>query len=379
VQRGISMMSEAEQRDPAWRYWSARALVASHPADGATPAADRVMAQEKSKAIMQQVANTRDGGFYAQLAAESLGSAMPPNFAMVVPDEAAVQSVATRQAVKRALALFRLVDLAEKPAHASLRNDALREWRAALRGMDDATLLAAAELARRHDIPDRAINTAERTQSMHDFAVRYPVPYREKLEAASRQNGLDVAWVYGLIRQESRFMVDAKSWAGAKGLMQLMPATAQWAAKQLGMKDYSLARVADIPTNISLGAFYLKHVLDDLGHQVLATAAYNAGPGRARRWRADVPLEGAIYAESIPFNETRDYVKQVFLNKWFYGHRLNGKSLTLTELLGTVPSRLTPGASSAPRTSSVASTAPSADVGTAGVPNTMVINAAVTP
>jgi soluble lytic murein transglycosylase len=134
-------------------------------------------------------------------------------------------------------------------------------------------------------------------------------------------------------------MVDARSSVGAIGLMQLMPATAKWAAQQVGIKDFSLTRVADVDINLSLGTFYLKHVLDDLGHPVLATAAYNAGPGRARRWRASTPLEGAIYAESIPFNETRDYVKKVMLNKWYYQHRLNGKSLPLSQLMGSVPAK----------------------------------------
>ncbi len=325
VRRTISQMSEAERRDPAWRYWLARAMSTS------TLPADLTAA----RTAREQLA--RENHFYAVLAAEELGQATPPNFVGFVPSSESIARVTERQAVKRAFALFRLAEL--KPDAKDLRGDALREWVSAMRNADDETLLAGAEAARRQGLPDRAINTAERTKAIHDFAQRYPLPHRETLQLQAGNFGIDEAWVFGLIRQESRFMTDARSSVGAIGLMQLMPATAKWAAQQVGIKNFSVARVADVDVNLSLGTFYLKHVLDDLGHPVLATAAYNAGPGRARRWRASTPLEGAIYAESIPFNETRDYVKKVMLNKWYYGHRLYGKSPPLSQLLGTVPAK----------------------------------------
>ncbi|MEO8102456.1 MAG: lytic transglycosylase domain-containing protein, partial [Betaproteobacteria bacterium] len=218
--------------------------------------------------------------------------------------------------------------------------EGLREWQFAIRDMNDQQLLSAAELARAASVPDRAISTAERTMLLHDFSQRFPMPYRHDLQAQAKVQGLDASWVYGLIRQESRFMADAKSRVGAAGLMQLMPATARWAAKQVGMSAFSPGRVADIPVNLALGSYYLKHVLDDLGHPVLATAGYNAGPGRARRWRADQALEGAIYAESIPFTETRDYVKKVMANAWFYAHQAGAANISLKRMLGTVPGKL---------------------------------------
>ena len=132
-------------------------------------------------------------------------------------------------------------------------------------------------------------------------------------------------------------MADAKSRVGAMGLMQLMPATATWAAKRVSMDRFSLDRVIDVPVNLNLGSYYLRHVLDDLRHPVLATAGYNAGPGRARRWRALLPLEGAIYAESIPFTETRDYVKKVMTNTWFYAQQAGSTTKKLKEMMGIVP------------------------------------------
>jgi soluble lytic murein transglycosylase len=265
-----------------------------------------------------------------ELATEELGDAVAVPVRTQMPTTADLEEAAKTPGLVRALALYRL----------DLRGDGLREWNWTVRGMDDRQLLAAAELARRYEIWDRAINTAERTQSSHDFSLRFLAPYRDSFAGGAKAQGLDEAWVLGLVRQESRFMVGARSPVGASGLMQLMPATAKWMAKKIGMTDYSHARVTDPDVNIALGTGYLRYVLDELdGSPVLAAAAYNAGPGRARRWQDAKPLEGAIYAESIPFNETRDYVKKVMANAWFYRHRLTGQPASLRQLMGTVPGR----------------------------------------
>jgi soluble lytic murein transglycosylase len=209
--------------------------------------------------------------------------------------------------------------------------------------MSDAQLLAAAELARRAEIFDRAINTADRTAQDHNYHVRYLAPFREVFRAQAQALELEEAWVLGLVRQESRFIVDATSSAGARGLMQLMPATARWIARRIGL-SFSPQQVAEVETNVALGTGYLKHVLESLGHPLLASAGYNAGPGRAQRWRDAKPLEGAIYAETIPFNETRDYVKRVMANTMFYAALLGGPQPPLKERLGTIAPRAQPGA-----------------------------------
>jgi soluble lytic murein transglycosylase len=150
---------------------------------------------------------------------------------------------------------------------------------------------------------------------------------------------MDMAWVYGLIRQESRFVMHAKSHVGASGLMQLMPATARFVAKKIGMNDFDHGQVNQIDTNIQLGTNYLNMVLNDLdGSQALATAAYNAGPGRPRAWRSTLPrvVEGAIFAETIPFSETRGYVKNVLSNATYYAALFDGKPQSLKARLGTV-------------------------------------------
>jgi soluble lytic murein transglycosylase len=174
--------------------------------------------------------------------------------------------------------------------------------------------------------------------------LRYPVPFRDVFGEYAKTHGLDEAWVLGLVRQESRFVSDARSTAGAAGLMQIMPRTAKYMATRMGMRNYQAKRVTEVQTNVTLGTRYLKMVLDQLGHPVLASAAYNAGPGRARRWRdASKPLEGAIYAETIPFGETRRYVKKVMANSVFYGALLETEEKSLKARLGTIQPR-TPGA-----------------------------------
>jgi soluble lytic murein transglycosylase len=317
VDEAIRAMSAREQREPAWRYWQARAI----------DAGQFTARHDSAQALRQALA--RENNFYGLLAAEELGIAPIPDWTVVSADAGELEQMRARPGMQRCLALYRL----------GLKEEALREWQFASRNLGDQQLLAAAELARENGIPDRAISAADRMQGIHDYSRRYPIPHREDLQRNARSRGLDEAWIYGLIRQESRFMADAKSAVGAMGLMQLMPATASWAAKQTGIKAFSSARTLDVPVNLSLGAYYLRHVLDNLGHPVLATAAYNAGPGRARRWQAETALEGAIYAECIPFNETRDYVKKVMANAWYYARRLDSGAPSLRELMGTVPAR----------------------------------------
>jgi soluble lytic murein transglycosylase len=199
-------------------------------------------------------------------------------------------------------------------------------------------------VAFRSDWYDVAINTAEKTRLTHDFALRYPTPYRDMMQSYAKENQLDVAWVYGLIRQESRFISYARSGVGASGLMQVMPATAKWIAKRLGIGEFRPAMISELDTNIQFGTHYLRYTLDQMdGQSVMATAAYNAGPSRPKRWVAAHDLEGAIYAESIPFSETREYVKKVMANAYFYAQRLGTRVQTLKQRLGVVAGSATGG------------------------------------
>ena len=163
---------------------------------------------------------------------------------------------------------------------------------------------------------------------------RFPTPFRKQVVARAKEIGLDPAYVYGVIRQESRFITDARSSVGASGLMQVMPATASWTAKRIGL-PYTPGAIIDRDTNLRLGTAYLKLVLDDFGgSQAMAAAAYNAGPGRSRKWRDGPQLETAAWAENIPFAETRDYVKKVLSNASYYAAQLSGQPPTLKARLG---------------------------------------------
>ena len=156
----------------------------------------------------------------------------------------------------------------------------------------------------------------------------------------AREIGLDPAYVYGLIRQESRFVTEARSGVGASGLMQVMPATARWTARKIGLSNFRPGQINDRDTNIQIGTAYLKFALDDFeGSLPLAAAAYNAGPGRSRQWRNGPVLAGEIWTENIPFEETRDYVKRVLANTTNYAALITGKPQSLRARLGVVGPR----------------------------------------
>jgi soluble lytic murein transglycosylase len=315
VERAIVGMSDAARGEPAWRYWLGRAL----KANGQPMAANQILAPL-----------SREHHYYGQLAEEELGVVMGAPTPNIKITDAEVEAARRDPGIARALALHDL----------DLRTDAANEWSWAIRNMGDRQLLAAAELARRNDWHDRAINTAEKTRELHDFDLRFIAPYRELASREAREHELDEAWVFGLIRQESRFLQAARSRAGASGLMQIMPATARWIAKRLGMSGFTTSSLSEPATNLKFGAYYLRYVLNALdGHPVLATAAYNAGPRRAQRWRDSKPVEGAIYVESIPFSETRAYVKKVMSNAMYYARRFNQPSVLLRDRLGIIPAR----------------------------------------
>ena len=262
--------------------------------------------------------------FYGKLATEDLGGtlALP---AMPTPPTSAERELARRNpGFERALLLIGI----------GLRNEGVREWNFTLRGLGDRELLAAAQLACEREVWDRCINTSDRTRVEVDMAQRFPMPYRKDVVAQAREIGIDPAYIYGLIRQESRFIVDARSHVGASGLMQIMPTTARWTAKKIGL-DYKPAMIADREVNLKLGTAYLKLVLDDFeGSQAMAAAAYNAGPGRPRRWREGAMVEPAVWAENIPFAETRDYVKKVLSNAVYYSALMGSKPVSLKARLG---------------------------------------------
>ncbi len=317
VAKAIENMPADLQRDPAWIYWRGRALLAA----GTT---------EEAHKYFQLIAGQHN--FYGILAMEELGLKVAPLPRPQPPKADEIAEASANPGLRHALKFFDM----------ELRFEGNREWNWQLRKMSERQLLAAAEFARRSEVLDRMVTTADRTKVELDLTQRYPTPYDDIMQTATRPIGLDKAWVYGLIRQESRFIRSARSQVGASGLMQIMPATATYVARKIGMAGFSLSSLNDIKTNITLGTQYLNMVLANLGgSQTLATAAYNAGPGRPRQWRSTLakPVEGAIFAETIPFTETRVYVKNVMANTTWYAAMFENKPQSMKTRLGMVTPR----------------------------------------
>ncbi len=324
VEAAFAALPPALRAEPTWVYWQARAVFAQKPSEAA---------RAQALASLQSIAGIR--GFYEQLALEELGqrSTLPPKPLAPTPEEK--DNARKNSGLQRALYAIAL----------GLRSEGVREWNYAISlhtkgGMDDRSLLAAAELACHAEVWDRCINTSDRSKALVDMEQRFPMPFKAAVLARAQSIGLEPAYVYGLIRQESRFVMDARSVVGASGLMQVMPATAKWTAKKIGINDFTPAKLTDRDTNIAIGTGYLKLVLDTFqGSMPLAAAAYNAGPSRARAWRgaSGAPvLEAAIWAENIPFNETRDYVKKVLSNTTLYAALISGQPQSIKARLGSV-------------------------------------------
>jgi soluble lytic murein transglycosylase-like protein len=294
VERVIGSMSEEARQDPMWMDWLIRARQTNrNKAFQATPVATPMPAKPSEQAILQATAN---------------------------------------KGLQRALYAIRI----------GLRNEGVREWNyetnlaayGRVGSMTDEERLGAAAIACEAEVWDRCINTSERTVAIADWSQRFPMPHKDALIAEAARRNINPAFVYGLIRQESRFVTDAKSHVGAAGLMQIMPATARWTANRIGLANFSGSQIHDITTNLTLGVAYLKYVLEENDdNPAYAAAAYNAGPHRVKAWRKamaedpaakldDKKLALAIWTENIPFSETRDYVKKVSANTETYKQRL---------------------------------------------------------
>ena len=326
VREAVAAMSAQAQREPVWVYWRAQSIEALRQ-----PNAQQ--AQEEARGLYASIASVQ--GFYEQLAMEQLGRriTVPPSPAPLTPQE--VAGATNDVALQRALTAIRL----------GLRSEGTREWNyeVALHtpgGMTERELLAAAQLACDHQVWDRCINTSERTPVSRHHAQRFPMPFEAAVVQRAKEIDLDPAYVYGLIRQESRFITDARSGVGASGLMQVMPATARWTARKIGLTDFKPHQITERDTNILIGTAYLKLALDDFeGSLPMAAAAYNAGPGRPRAWRNGPVLAAEIWAENIPFDETRDYVQKVLSNTTNYAALITGQPQSLRARLGQVGPR----------------------------------------
>ena len=284
-----------------WRYWQARSLQLAQPNS------------QEPKALYQALAKERD--FYGFMAADQVQAPYQLNNKPLALSPQTIQKVRNSAAIRRALEFHARGQVA----------DGRREWYNVSRLFSRDEMVAQARLAYEMGWYFPAIRTISQAQYWDDLDVRFPMAHREHLVREAKNRDIHSSWVFAVTRQESAFMADAKSHVGAMGLMQLMPATAKETAQRFGipLSSPQLAYRPDI--NIQLGAAYLSQIYGQFnGNRVLASAAYNAGPGRVRQWlRGANHLSYDVWIENIPFDETRQYVQNVLSYSVIYGEKLN--------------------------------------------------------
>lgn len=323
LSRIIEKLPASVRSSEIWTYWYARSLEARG-------------LNEQAKRYYAQIADRVS--FYGKLADEALNipyatqSKDLPTFS-----DYEIERWDDNPSILRARALYRMHLYAE--GH--------REWGWAMRGLSAKDYLSLSTYARSKFLIHRMINTSERTgTSLININQRYPMPLYGSVKKVSQAQNIPLAWVYGIIRQESRFIPRVHSAVGAQGLMQVMPATAAWIAQRLGINSYDQTLLTSLQMNLVLGSAYLHMLYADLGESyTLATAAYNAGPARARIWLSTVtsPMDGAVFAETIPYYETRDYVKNVLSNMHTYMMLTQKTPPKFSQLIGTInPDSTTP-------------------------------------
>jgi soluble lytic murein transglycosylase len=310
----VSAMPDAQRELERWQYWLARAL------EGI---GDRTAAET----LYREVA--RDRSYYGFMAADRIGAEYHLHHADTPVAPALVALVGERPALQRARELFAL----------ERWTDGRREWHWATRDMETIELKAAAKLAQQQGWHDRAIFTLARTGYWDDLELRFPLEHAELVDLNAARQGIDTAWVFAVMRQESAFMQQARSHAGAMGLMQLMPATAKSVARDvLKQRPPRRADLFRPDTNIALGSAYLSQMKDRLGGSpILATAAYNAGPHRVTRWLPPRLLPADIWIELVPFRETRGYLRRVLAYMVIYEKRMGREPVRLRDRLHPVP------------------------------------------
>ena len=300
---GLDQLSPDEQASPRWQYWRGRTLEAL----GRT---------EEAQAIYRRLANQRD--YHGFLAADRLNLPYAiPNLPLAIPPTELDTLLTRSTGLQRARELYVL----------GRESEAEAEWRLATRSFDRATFKQAAQLAHYWDWHSQAIATIARAEYWDDLELRFPLAYRNGVLNSASAETLDPAWIYAIIRQESSFRPAARSPVGALGLMQIMPAT----GRQIAQDVQDTAGTPDLlqaDLNIRYGAHYLQRLLGRLqSNPLLVTAAYNAGPNKVMQWlptRDSIPAD--VWAETIPYQETRSYVQRVMEYAAIYAQRLGAQA-----------------------------------------------------
>ena len=313
----ITALSPTDAQQDQWVYWKARAL-AEIGAAQSDAVYDGVVFD-----LLDSLVGRRS--YYGFLAADRLSRSYEFKHASVQFTDADLAQIAQLPGLQRAQELLLL----------DRTLDARKEWLLATAHFNSRQLQVAAVLAHHWGWHDRAILTLAQSSENDDMDLRFPMAYQDQVVAVSSRYQLDPAWVYGIIRQESAFMLDSRSGVGALGLMQLMPATASFTAKLIKSPFKGNSELLDVNRNIELGSAYLKHLTDQYaGNPVLATAAYNAGPQRVNMWLPTASQAADVWIETVPYRETREYIKRVLTYTTIFDQRLGGQ---ITRLSARMP------------------------------------------
>ena len=310
----LERLSVARQHTDQWRYWRGRVL-------------EGMGRLEEARSIY--VMNGENRGYYSFLAADRAGYRYQFAHVPLRYRPAELADIEQHPAILRARELYAIRRLA----------DARREWNHAIERLDTPNLLRAAKLADEWGWHDRAITTLARARYWDDLELRFPLAHQQEVEREAQRQRVNPAWAFAIIRQESAFTPDARSTAGALGLMQLLPRTARSMARSMRLRRPRYRDLLDSETNIRLGIRYLRQVQDRYdGHPVLATAAYNAGARNVRRWLPEAGNVAAdVWIETVPFSETRNYLKRVLTYTVIYEQRLGKDPVPLLERMRPVP------------------------------------------
>lgn len=303
----------ADEDPPRWRYWRARALTATGEAAAA-------------RALLSELAAERD--YYGFIAADALGQEYAFGHRTVAPNAAESRAVAAIPGLRRAHEFYQL----------DRRVQAQREWQFELARLDRRQSEVAAYLAAQWGWTNQTITTLGRIRSYDDLELRFPVLHADIVQKEAARRDLAPAHVFAIIRSESAFVTDARSPAGALGLMQLMPATARETAKRIGLRLARIEQLYRPVENITLGAAYLEQMIARFGGNfVMAAAAYNAGPHRVRQWQRATCIAADVWIETIPFTETRRYVRRALFYSAVYEWRLGREITRLSSVMPPVP------------------------------------------